>query len=142
MGRVYQRDHEHLVTQVIEDDQSIGDGEVRLGDFQVIGRRLRQPFQISHRVIGEIPDGSTHEGGQVRQRGDAFLTQDLRQPPERVFGWHFTHPVSVHDGVDPVPVRERPFGIEAKKRITSEAFGGLGALQEEHVLLVGELEHG
>jgi hypothetical protein len=111
--RVYERDDEDLVPQVVEDDEGVGDGEEGLGDAEIVRRGVGELLQVAYGVVGEEADGAAYEGREVRQGRHALLAQDLGEPPERVGRRYLAHPVGVHDGKDAIPVGERPLRVEA-----------------------------
>ena len=59
------------LVDVVEDDHAVVEGEAEVGQAAVVGRRVRQPFHITHGVIGGVADGAAAEArqaGNVRAR--------------------------------------------------------------------------
>ncbi len=55
------------LADVVEDDHAVIEGEAEVGQAAVVGRRVRQPLDVAHGVVGGVTDGAAAE---ARQAGD------------------------------------------------------------------------
>ena len=56
------------LVDVVEDDHAVVEGEAEVGQAAVVGRRVRQAFDVAHGVVGGVADGAAAE---ARQAGNA-----------------------------------------------------------------------
>ena len=72
------------LVQVVEDDHAIIEREAEVGQLAVVGRRVWQPLDVAHRIVGRVPHRAAAETRQAGQIRCAVIRQFLFEQFQRI----------------------------------------------------------
>ena len=78
------RDDQEGVTNVVEADDGVVDGERGLGQAQDVARRRRKPLETPSGLVADVADSATRKARQVARRRTPVAPDLLAEHVERV----------------------------------------------------------
>ena len=121
----------HLVAEVVEHDERVGNHQRHVGSADVVRVGLGQPLDRARQVVAEQPDGAAGERRQPVDRRDAVPGQIRRDRSVRIRPFERPAPGLLDHLEAAVLVADLRTRAEAEEGVAPEALALLRRLQQE-----------